>query len=113
MKRIVQSLIVCSLILAGVNDGLGYNKKEYTRVLMLKKCLNCDLYRAGFSGVDLTGANLSGSNLIGANFQKATLYRANLKGTNITNADFEGAMWIDGEICQRGSIGKCVKRKRE
>jgi len=88
---------------------MAYNKKDFYRALESKKCLNCDLYRASFNGVDLTNANFSGSNLIGANFQNATLFKADLTDANISGANFEGALWIDGQMCQKGSYGRCIK----
>ena len=73
---------------------------------------------------DLAGANLSGANLSYAILQKADLNNVNLTDANLSNADLEGAklktaklkgaildqaIWIDGRICAKGSIGKCNK----
>ncbi len=64
-------------------------------------------YKANFSGADLSNADFSGSNLILASFQKATLYQVNFKEANLSGANFEGALWINGKICQENSYGKC------
>lgn len=73
---------------------------------------------------DLAGADLSGANLAYAVLQKADLSNANLTDANLSNADLEGAtlktatltgaifdqaIWLDGRICAKGSVGKCNK----
>ncbi len=85
----------------------AYDKKQYARALRFKKCIKCDLYKANFSGIDLSNADFTGSNLILASFQKATLYQVNFKEANLSGANFEGALWINGKICQENSYGKC------
>ncbi|MBT4088737.1 MAG: pentapeptide repeat-containing protein [Deltaproteobacteria bacterium] len=85
----------------------AYDKNQYARALRFKICIKCDLYKANFSGVDLSYADFTGSNLILASFQKATLYQANFENANLSGANFEGAMWINGVICQGNSYGKC------
>lgn len=85
----------------------AFNEKEYARLFVTRKCLKCDLYMAPLSGID----HFTGSNLIAASFQKATLYGAILDDANVSAANFEGALWIDGRICQKGSIGRCIFNK--
>jgi len=51
-----------------------------------------------------------GANLIGVTFIRATLYRAKLSGAKLSGANFSGALWVDGTICQAGSIGRCIKK---
>lgn len=85
----------------------AYDKIQYARALRTKICIKCDLYKANFSGINLTQANFSGSNLILATFQKATLFQANFENANISGANFEGALWINGKICQENSYGRC------
>lgn len=73
---------------------------------------------------DLAGANFSGANLSYAILQKADLSNVNFSNANLSNADMEGAtlktanlagaildqaVWLDGTICAKGSIGKCNK----
>jgi len=114
------SLLVLLLMAAQIAMAYGRNsrlfdleqfnvKKNSYTVLRTKSCPNCYLVEARFSGVDLTNANLRGANLIGATFIRATLKGANLSGAKIAGADFSGAQWTDGSICQRGSIGRCIK----
>lgn len=77
-----------------------------------RSCPDCDLYKANLDQLDLTNANLQRANLKRAKFRKATLLGADLSGANIMGTNFEGAMWIDGTICQKGSIGLCIKAKQ-
>ena len=91
----------------------AYNDTEYARVFITNKCKKCDLYKASFFGANLTNVDFSGSNLILANFQKSTLFNANLSNTSIQGANFEGALWIDGSICQKGSYGRCIKKEEK
>ena len=86
----------------------AYDKKQYARAIRFKICIKCDLYKANFSGLDLSDADFSGSNLILATFQKATLLRVRFDGANLTGANFIGAMWINGKICQDNSYGGCI-----
>ena len=70
--------------------------------------------KANFSGANLTRVNFKGSSLIEANFNNSNLFGADLTGANILNSSFEGAnlnnaIWVDGEKCNLGSIGKCIK----
>ena len=69
--------------------------------------------KANFSSANLTRVNFKGASLIETNFSNSNLFEADLTGANILNANFEGAnlnntIWIDGEKCNLGSIGKCV-----
>lgn len=86
-------------------------KKNAYRLIKTNSCPGCYLVNAKLSHMDLTEANLAGANLIGATFMKATLLGANLDGAKIAGADFSGAQWIDGSICQPGSVGQCLKRQ--
>ncbi len=98
---------------------------------------NANLDGANFVGANLQGADLENARLQGANFQNANLKEANLqrayltvgentkitearfyggsyqayeeeKEVNLEGANLEGVLWIDGQICREGSIGKCV-----
>ncbi len=106
-------LIILLFLSAHLINCYGYNEKHYARFFIKKVCHHCDLYKANFSGADLTNADFTGSNLISANFQNATLYGAILKETSLAGANFSGAMWIDGSICEQGSYGTCKKRKKQ
>ena len=70
--------------------------------------------KANFSSANLTRVNFKGASLIETNFNNSNLFEADLMGANILNANFEGAnlnnaIWIDGEKCNFGSIGECIK----
>lgn len=55
-----------------------------------------------FKGANLAYADLSGANLLGVKMDPSQTI------LNFTN--FQGATWEDGERCQAGSIGYCVKK---
>ncbi len=87
-----------------------------------------DMTASKLTGANLTGANLNTARLLVANLIEATLTRADLTNANLINADLArarllnaivtgadlgnanlvGATWIDGGICQPGSIGMCI-----
>ncbi len=101
-------LSIAALINLLISPSLfAYNKKQYARAIRFKICINCDLYKANFSGIDLSNGDFTGSNLILATFQKATLYKVKFDGANLAGANFKGAVWINGKICKENSIGKC------
>ena len=105
-------LIAIGLIftLSSTSSLFAFNRAHIEFLRANNRCRGCDFYKANLDRMDLTNADLSGSNLKRAKFRQATLYGANLSGTNMMGTDFEGAMWIDGTICQKGSIGKCVRK---
>ncbi|OGG96929.1 MAG: hypothetical protein A2527_00170 [Candidatus Lambdaproteobacteria bacterium RIFOXYD2_FULL_50_16] len=43
--------------------------------------------------------------------KRANLHHIDLTSVDLTGADLEGAVWSDGTVCQRGSIGRCVPPK--
>lgn len=87
-----------------------FNVKKNTEMLLrTNKCTGCYLAYAKLSGMDLSYANLANANLVGATFIKSTLLGANLGGAKIAGANFTGAQWVDGAICQQGSIGRCIR----
>lgn len=106
---------VLTLLLSVMASHLAfaYNEKQYARAIRFKICVKCDLYKANFSGIDLSNGDFSGSNLILATFQKATLYQVKFDGANLSGANFNGAMWINGQICQENSIGRCNLSKKK
>ena len=89
-------------------EQFNVKKNSYT-LLRTKSCPGCYLVEGRFSGIDLSNANLRGANLIGATFINATLKGANLSGAKLAGANFSGALWTDGSVCLRGSIGGCIK----
>jgi Pentapeptide repeats (8 copies) len=101
--------------------------EDLVRLKDAKICPGCDLRGADLRGLDLNAANLEGANLMGANLEgvnlessilddasceKANLKNARLHGASIDHAtfdeaDLQGATWIDGKVCKKGSIGIC------
>ena len=88
---------------------------ETNKAILLRtnKCRGCYLAYVQLSGMDLANADLRQANLIGVTFIRATLYGADLSGAKISGANFSGAQWIDGSICQAGSIGRCIRTRQE
>ena len=95
--------------------GANLSGAELSQVIMLG---------ANMRSADLAGANLQGANLAYAILQKADLTNADLRDTDLSNADLNGAtikttkfdgakldqaIWLDGRICAKGSVGKCDK----
>jgi len=77
-----------------------------------------DLRDVNFKGAELARANLSGVSLVDADLRRAVLVGADLSGADLRSANIEKAdlrdvilvqaKWIDGQICQEGSIGECI-----
>jgi uncharacterized protein YjbI with pentapeptide repeats len=57
---------------------------------------------ADFSEADLSGADFSSAVLKGSNFHNAKIAGAKFEGAILT-----GARWVDGHICEEGSVGLC------
>ncbi|PLY12053.1 MAG: hypothetical protein C0631_18260 [Sedimenticola sp.] len=83
-----------------------------------------DLQYADLAGADLSYADLSRALLKGAGLRKADITNAGLAGADLSFADLTGAtiggavfagaelghaIWVDGTVCQAGSVGSCVK----
>lgn len=71
-----------------------------------------DLSYSDLEGVRLVGANLSKTDLRYANLKNADLSYADLTGAllagaNLNNVQLSNAIWVDGHICKKGSIGSC------
>ena len=85
-------------------------------------CDQCQLYRSNFEGKTfknvnftkaiLTEVNFKFAKLIDCDFTAANLKGSKMDGAEITGSNFEGAIWTDGEVCTYGSIGKCIKEKK-
>ncbi|OGT19967.1 MAG: hypothetical protein A2V90_07850 [Gammaproteobacteria bacterium RBG_16_57_12] len=91
---------------------------------------NAKLYNANLVGVTLRKANLQGAKLKGANMSyailqgadlsnamlwnvdlsNADLQGANLQAADLYNARLDNAIWVDGRVCQTGSVSKCLTR---
>lgn len=66
-----------------------------------------------FSNADLREANFKDATLIDVEFGDADLRKANFLGATMTNigwesAKLEGAIWSDGRICGKRSLGSCL-----
>ena len=94
------------------NGGRFIYGQAFHRLIETNQCPNCDLYKAPLAGANLTGANLAGANLTKADLQNATLYRANLSGATFKKANLDGAIWMDGTVCQKGSLGYCRQKEK-
>lgn len=99
-------------MMVAVLDLFAYDKASFERLLRTKKCPGCDFYRANFNRLDLREVNLKGANLAYATFREATLFGADLTGADLRGTVFDGAVWIDGTICQTGSVGACVQKQQ-
>lgn len=108
-KNLIFAFFCLFLIGSGGQIGLSFDRTSVEQLRRTNSCQSCDLYKANLDNLNLTNANLQGANLKRAKFRGATLYGANLTGANTMGTNFEGAMWIDGTICQKGSIGYCAK----
>lgn len=79
-----------------------------------------NLSHADLSGANLTGASLRAVDLRGAIlastiFTKADMSYADLTGAKASKVKFTGTklantIWFDGSICDKESVGRCLKR---
>lgn len=75
--------------------------------LSVSNLRNVDFQNALMVGVNLQGSDLSDSNLSGADMTYADLSGANLDGVIFKNTRLGNAIWIDGNLCDRESVGRC------
>lgn len=76
-----------------------------------------DLGRCNFRGADLSDSNLERcdldeavlerADLSGANMKLTDLRLTGMKGARLDRALLDGAIWQDGTICAKNSIGSC------
>lgn len=71
-----------------------------------------DLKGADLKGATLQGADLTYADLTGADLSYANLKDARLGGAIITGTLFSEAVWHDGRICARESVGQCAGAAR-
>ena len=84
-----------------------------------------DLAYADLSAVDFSLADARHARMVGASLRKAVLNHARLTGADLSFSDLTGAslagaelsatrlgnaIWIDGRVCARDSIGECETR---
>lgn len=71
-----------------------------------------DLTNCEFANADLRNAKLGNARLVNADFANADLREADFSGASLINTDFDGARldgarWVDGTTCAKGSTGHC------
>lgn len=110
MKKSILVLLSWVLALSIGTDLSAFDQSSLERMLRNRRCPRCDLYRADLDRLDLTGVDLRGANLAYATFREATLYKADLTGADLRGTVFDGAVWIDGTICQSRSVGVCRRK---
>jgi len=86
-------------------------------IMQLANLRGANLAGANLERTHLHGVNLQGAVLRGANLRRANLLDANLRGADLSGADvtdailiaatLDDALWIDGRICAKGSVGAC------
>jgi len=67
-----------------------------------------DLRTATLTGASLRGADLSFADLEQADLSYADLQGAKLDGARLAGAQLDNAVWVDGSLCVRGSVGRCL-----
>lgn len=75
----------------------------------LSKCnlKGSDLSHANLERADLGESSLERVNFNGANLKMANLRLAGLTAVNMELAILDGAIWLDGRVCAKGSYGQC------
>ncbi len=111
MKKTLLILLTWVVAIAAGN-GLAGEKSSFERLLRTRKCPGCNFYKVSFHRIDLTEVNLRGANLAYATFREATLYKADLTGADLRGTVFDGAIWVDGTMCQSGSVGMCRRKAK-
>lgn len=109
MGRFFYFCFLVLMVVASTETVLAYDNPAIERLIRTRTCEGCAFYRANFNQLDLTGVNLKNAYLAYATFRKTTLYKADLTGADLKGADFSGALWVDGSVCQFGSVGRCIK----
>lgn len=66
-----------------------------------------DLRRATLTGAALQDAALNQANLEEADLSYANLIGADLSETRLKGAVLDRAIWVDGRVCEAGSVGAC------
>ncbi len=83
------------------NANLSYS------LLSVASLQGADLRSAKLIGASLRGANLTDANLEGADLSYADLKGADINGADFKNAKLDNTIWIEGQSCAPGSLGKC------
>ena len=120
-RRLLPVLVALAVCLLPLSSS-AFVTEDIEQLKGTRKCPGCDLRGADLRGVDLAGANLEGANLLEANLEgvnltganledasceKINLLKARLEGIKLEGANLEGAVWSDGKVCKKGSLGAC------
>ena len=89
------------------NTLLSGANLSYAR-LSMADLSDARLESAMMIGAGLRGANLRGADLSGADLSYVELTGAHIEGANLAGAVLDNAIWIDGQYCGPGSVGRCL-----
>jgi hypothetical protein len=102
--RQVMELLKTTRNLAGKNlSGLRLVAFDLTKCNLK----GADLSNANLERADLEESNLELADLSGANMKMTDLRITGLRGAKLDRAILDGAIWQDGTICAKRSIGLC------
>jgi len=112
IKQDLSKAVLNSAILTGAN----FYASTFTEADLDYADLSVsNLSFAVFNNASLKGTNLQQTDLSNADFTQANLSYADfsgakIKGMKLTGAKLDNAIWVDGNTCLAGSIGKCNTR---
>lgn len=87
----------------GALDGSNFSGRNLTGVAFVNASLN----RAQFINAILIAADFTNARLNDADLRGANLRNAQIDNAQFGKAKLEGATWVDGRKCGKGSIGVC------
>jgi len=100
----MKTVSVVTMVLAiSILSLAGCQTIREQRLLVTKKCPNCNLRGANLTGFGLENADLKGADLRGANLHGAVLDDADLSGANLQGADLGGA-WLERANLQGANV---------
>ena len=108
-KKDLSGASIRNAVLKGVNFQEANLRSSNFSYTDLSKS---NLKKANLEKAVLKGANLQFVNLASASLIDADLSHADLRGSNLEDADFtrtilDKAIWEDGKVCGRDSVGVC------
>ena len=108
------------LTMAQVVELLKTTRDFSGRNLSGLRLVGLDLSRCNFRGADLSNGDLERTDLdesvleradlSGANLRMTDLRLTGMKGARLERAVLDGALWQDGTICAKDSVGSCRER---
>jgi Pentapeptide repeats (8 copies) len=115
----VETLLGERLTVNQVMEILNTSRNLSGKNLSGLNLIGINLAKCNMKGVDLSHANLERADLGESNLERADLTGANLKMSNLRQsgmtaakldlAIFDGAIWKDGIVCSKGSVGQCLE----